>query len=213
MPRKPTKLYTTPTGETVPAKYVKPYDKLRDRTAQRIAQEWAKMEARLVTLKQETLARIYALQAASAEDSGVPELGGKQGNIQFRSFDGLITVSMDNAKRTEFDERLGLAQELIMEAVQELAAGDHNADLVEIATKAFKPRGSGNLDMQRIRDLRNYNVKHSKWRKACEIISDCERTIGHKRYIRVAVRPNRDSQPKNIVLDIAAAQGSGRGSE
>ena len=200
---KTTTHYTDPNGETVPAQYIKPYDKLRDRTARRIARDWAAMEERLRKLKQETIDQICRLQAASAKDSGVKELGGKQGNIQFRSFEGLITVSLDNAKRTEFDERLGLAQELIMQAVQELAAGDHNADLVEIATKAFKPRGNGNLDMQRVRDLRNYNVKHPKWVKACEIISDCERTIGHKRYIRVSVREDRDSKPENIILDIA----------
>ena len=204
MPSKTTTHYTDPTGETVPAKYVKSYDKQRHRTALRIARNWAAMEERLRKLKAETIEHIYALQEASAKDAGVKELGGKHGNIQFRSFDGLVTVALDNAKRTEFDERLGLAQELIMEAVQELAKGEHNTDLVEIATRAFKPRGNGNLDMQRVRDLRNYNVKHPKWVKACEIISDCERTIGHKRYIRVAVRPDRDSKPENITLDIAA---------
>jgi len=196
--------YTDPTGETVPAKYVKPYDKLRDRTAQRIARDWRDMHRKLRELKTRTLAQVMQLQDAAAEAADVPDLGGREGNVQFRSFDGMIAVRVDNAKRTEFDERLQLAQTLIMEAVREMAEGDHNADLVEIATKAFQPRRSGSLDMQRIRDLRNYNVKHPKWRKACEIISECERTIGHRRYIRVSVRPDRDSEPDNIILDIAA---------
>ena len=204
MPRKAAKHYTDPTGEQVPAKYVKPYDKLRDRTAQRIARLWAAEEKRLRKIKAETVDLILELQDAAAKDAGVKPLGGKRGNVQFRSFEGLVTVSLDNAKRTEFDERLSLAQTLIMEAVQEMAEGDHNADLVEIATKAFQPRRSGSLDMQRVRDLRTYNVKHPKWRKACEIIAECERTIGHKRYIRVSTRPDRDAAPANIVLDISA---------
>lgn len=204
MTRKPTTHYTDPNGEIVPAQYVKPYDKHRDRLARKIAAEFAAERERLKAIRTRTLSRVMELQDKAAEAADIKALGGKQGNVQFRSFDGLITIRVDNARRTEFDERLQLAQQLIMEAVQEMAQGDHNADLVEIATKAFKPRRNGNLDMQRIRDLRNYNVKHAKWKKACEIISDCERTIGHRKYIRVSVKANQDATPDNIILDIAA---------
>jgi hypothetical protein len=58
--------------------------------------------------------------------------------------------------------------------------------------------------MQRIRDLRTYNVKHPKWRKACEIISECERVVGFRRYVRVTVRKEKDAAPENVILDIAA---------
>lgn len=198
------KTYTDPMGQQVPAKYVKPYERLRDKVALAIAKDWQDAEQRLCKLKARTLQLVEQLQEASTQAADVKALGGKQGYIQFRSFDGSITVRVDNAKRTEFDERLQLAQQLIMEAVRELSEGDHNADLVEIATRAFQPRSSGNLDMQRIRDLRKYNVKHPKWVKACEIIADCERVIGHRRYIRVAIRPDPVSEPRNIILDIAA---------
>jgi hypothetical protein len=203
MATKSTKYYTDPSGETVPAQYVKPYDKLRDKIAQRIAKDWQDLNARLTALKLRTIEQVAQLQQAAATAEGVPELGGKEGNIQFRSFDGNITVRVDNAKRTEFDERLQLAQTLIQEAVADMATTAGNDDIIEIATKAFQPRRSGNLDMQRVRDLRNYNVKHPKWRQACEIISDCERTIGYCRYIRVSVRQDRNAQPKDIPLDIA----------
>ena len=202
---KPTKYYTDPAGETVPAQYVKPYDKKRDRIANRIAKDWQDMQKKLAALKEKTMTNIEALQEAAASAADVPELGGKKGNLQFRSFDGSVTVSLSRHLCTEFDERLPLAQQLIMEAVHEMAADVKNADLVEIATKAFQPRRSGNLDMQRIRDLRTYNVKHPKWRKACDIISDCERAIGHREYISVTVRSNPDENPKAIILDIAKA--------
>ncbi|MFH0878580.1 MAG: DUF3164 family protein [Lentisphaerota bacterium] len=198
------KIYTDATGQTVPSKYVKPYDKLRDRIARKIDCDWAMEQLRLAELKNKTLELVKQLQDAAATSAGVDPLGGKEGYIQFRSFDGLITIRVDNAKRTEFDERLQLAQGLIMEAVQEISRDAKNADLVEIATRAFQPRKSGNLDMQRIRDLKSYNVKHPKWIKAIEIINECERVIGHKRYIRVSVKANRDAEPENIILDIAA---------
>lgn len=199
-----TKYYTDPNGEKVPAKYVKPYDRLRDRIALGIARDWEAEHTRLVALNERTLAAIAKLQAASAASVEVKDLGGAKGNIQFRSFDGAVTVRVDNARRTEFDERLKLAQQLIEEAVRELTADAASADLVEIATKAFQPRTSGNLDMQRIRDLRKLHVKHAKWKQACEIIGECERTIGHRRYVRVSVRRAPDVEPESISLDIAA---------
>lgn len=197
------KTYTDPSGQIVPAKYVKPYDKLRDKIASRIAKAWQDMESRLTLLKAQTLADVEKLQAAAAKDAGVKPLGGEKGYIQFRSFDGSITIQVDNAKRTEFDERLQLAQSLIMEAVSDLSKDAPNADLVEIATRAFQPRRSGNLDMQRIRDLKTYKVSHPKWKKAIEIINECERVIGHRRYIRVSLKQGASAIPRNINLDIA----------
>ena len=199
-----TKYYTDPTGEKVPAKYVPAYERLRDRTAQTIAREWAAEQKRLVALSERTFALIAKLQAAAEQTVEGKGLGGAKGNIQFRSFDGGITVRVDNARRTEFDERLQIAQRLINEAVKEMSEGAQDADLVEIASKAFQPRSSGNLDMQRIRDLRKYKVRNAKWQEACKIIGECERVIGHRRYVRVAVRPAPEAEPESIILDIAA---------
>jgi hypothetical protein len=196
-----TDYYTDPSGEKVPAKYVKPYDKQRDRIARQIHKLWCDEQERLAKVKQQTLDLITRLQQAAAKETGV-DLGGAKGNLQFRSFDGTITISLDRQYRTEFDERLQAAQQLIMEAIGEMTEGS-DADLAEIARRAFQPRKSGNLDMQRIRDLRTYNVRHPKWRQACDIISECERTIAHRDYVRVCERTAPDAKPTNINLDIA----------
>jgi hypothetical protein len=198
-----TDYYTDPSGEKVPAKYVKPYDKLRDKIARQIERDWQAEQVRLAACKARTVAAIQKLQEAAAAEAGV-DLGGERGNLQFRSFDGSITITLDRQYRTEFDERLQFAQALIKEAVAEMTEGANNADLAEIATKAFTPRKTGNLDMQRIRDLRTYNVSHPKWRQACEIISECERTVAFRDYIRVAVRTAPDAKPQPITLDIAS---------
>lgn len=200
MPKKA--YYTDPAGEKVPAKYIKPYDKLRDRIALRIEKMWLHEENRLAKIKADTAALIEQLMQAAEKEADV-SLGGRKGNVQFRSFDGSVTVSLDRQYRTEFDERLQIAQTLISEAIAEMTDNVDDADLEEIARRAFQPRKSGNLDMQRIRDLRSYNVKHPKWQKACQIISECERTIGHRDYIRVTTRRHADENPKTIKLDIA----------
>lgn len=197
------KVFVDALGQQVPVKYVKAYDRLRDKIARSIARDWKAEQVRLEALKNSTIDRIEQLRKASAKEAGVKELGGREGYIQFRSFDGSITVRLDNAKRTEFDERLELAQRLIMEAVRELSQDSQNADLVEIATRAFQPRKGGNLDMQRIRELRSYKVSHPKWKQAVQIISDCERVIGHRRYVRVDVREDAGKEPASICLDIS----------
>jgi hypothetical protein len=194
--------YKDPSGELVPEKYVPAYDRLRDQIATRIARRWLDERDRLAKVKAETIADIEKLVAAAAKESGV-SLGGEKGNVQFRSFDGNITVASDRQFRTEFDERLKFAQQLINEAVAEMTA-TADADLAEIGRKAFQPRKSGNLDMQRIRDLRHYKVKHPKWVQACEIIGECERVVGHRDYVRVTIRIAADSKPEPIVLDIAS---------
>ncbi len=198
-----TKTYTDPLGQPVPAKYVKPYDRKRDAVAKAILADFQKAEALLIAVKERSVARVRDLQESARKDAGVKALGGEKGNIQFRSFDGSILIRYDADARTEFDERLALAQQLINEAVKELAAGSKNADLVEIATRAFQPRRSGRLDMQRVRDLCNYKVSHPKWKQAVEIIKTCERQVGTRNYIRVAVREDRDSKPTYINLNIA----------
>jgi hypothetical protein len=197
------KTYTDPAGQQVPAKYVPAYDKLRDQIARRIARRWQDEQARLAQIKAETVTDIEKLIEAAAKAADVSSLGGEKGNVQFRSFDGSITIGRDRQFRTEFDERLQFAQQLINQAIAELTDGS-NADLAEIARKAFQPRKTGNLDMQRIRDLRTYNVRHPKWRQACEIISECERTVAYRDYIRVAVRQSSDAKPTAIILDIAS---------
>ncbi len=197
----PQKIYIDPAGDQVKAQYVPAYDKLRDQIANRIAKRWQEEETRLAKVKAETVADIDKLLEAAAKEADV-SLGGEKGNCQFRSFDGRITIGRDRQYRTEFDERLQFAQQLINEAIAELTDGS-NADLAEIARKAFQPRRTGNLDMQRIRDLKSYNVKHPKWRQACEIISECERTVAYRDYIRVAVRHSPDAKPVAVILDIA----------
>jgi len=194
-------------GVAVPVRYIKKYDRERDRIARRIHARFMKAQEHLRTVKRECFADIEKLVQMAEQDAEV-SLGGVKGNVQFRSFDGSITVSLDMQARTEFDERLALAQKLILEAVAEMTAAA-NADLAEIARRAFEPRKSGRMDMQRIRDLRNYKVEHPKWRKACEIIGECERLVGTRQYIRVAERRAPDAKPVNITLDIATIDAGG----
>lgn len=200
------KIYTDPDGNPVPAKYLSAYDKARDRITRKIYDLWGKEEERLTQLRAQTERLIDEVRQAAAKEAGV-KLGGAKGYLQFRSFDGRIIVRFENVAQVDFDERLSLAQQLIGEAIDDMA-GDTSrnaklAGLRKIAEAAFKPRGkNGKLDRQRVRDIANVQVNHPKWRKAAELIRECETITGHKAYVRVAKRLAPEAPPIPIVLDI-----------
>lgn len=199
-----TQTYKDPcTGLPIPAKYVSRHDKLRDATAKAIFVKWTKFEKDLIALKQWTGEQIDRVQESARADSGVKSGGGEKGNFQFRDFAGEITISKDVQIRTEFDEHLKTAQELITKALAEMAEGS-NTDLAAIAQAAFTPRRTGRLDMVRIRQLCTLKVNNVTWNRAVEIIRSCERGIASREYIRVARRNEPNKEPVPIRLDIAA---------
>jgi len=201
------KVYIDPDGNTVPAKHVSAYDRKRDAIANRIFNLWGAEEQRLTSLQAATNRLLDELRAAAAKEAGV-KLGGAKGYLQFRSFDGRIIIRFENRSKTEFDERISLVQQLIREAIDELAAdagrGAKVQELRKVADAAFKPRGKdGRLDRQRVRDIATVQVDHPKWRKAAELIRECDKVVGHQEYVRVAKRLAPEAEPIPIILDIA----------
>lgn len=201
------KFYVDPEGNQIPAKHVRPYDRKRDAIANRIFNLWGAEEQRLTALKAATNRLLDEVREAAAKEAGV-KLGGAKGYLQFRSFDGRIIIRFENRSKTEFDERITLVQQLIREAIDELAADAGRSgkvqELRKVADAAFKPRGKdGRLDRQRVRDIAAVQVDHPKWRKAAELIRECDKVVGHAEYVRVAKRLAPDHEPNPIILDIS----------
>mgnify|MGYP000853808379 FL=1 len=201
------KFYVDPEGNRIPAKHVRPYDRKRDAIANRIFNLWGAEEQRLTALKATTNRLLDEIRDAAAKEAGV-KLGGAKGYLQFRSFDGRIIIRFENRSKTEFDERISIVQQLIREAIDELATDAGRSgkvqELRKVADAAFKPRGKdGRLDRQRVRDIAAVQVDHTKWRKAAELIRECDKVVGHQEYVRVAKRLAPDQEPNPIILDIS----------
>ena len=208
--KKPVK-YVNPLGNEVPPESVSKFDKDRDRIVRRIHAIWSKANEQLRTAKVQTDANLDLIRRLAAKQTGV-QLGGAKGYFQVRSFDGKIIVRFENVAVKEFDERLETVQRLVFEAIDETAekaaVGDAEQkkaveNLRKLANDAFRPRGrEGKIDRQRVRDLLNIAFDHYKWRQAQKIIRECDRTIGHRAYVRVAVQADPKSKPEPIILDI-----------
>jgi len=209
--------FTDPMGDEIPVRRVTQYERLRDRIALRIYKRFLRAQMILESIKIDSIADIEKLQEASRKNSSVRDLGGKDDNVTFRSFDGNVIISINMSKQTEYDERCSVAQRLIMEAIKEMrneiaAASDHKAkimryldNIAEVATGAFRPRQNGKLDRQRIHDLKKLKVDHPKWAEAIRILDECERVIGSRQYLRVAHRTDRTKKHEPISLNIADA--------
>lgn len=200
----PTTTMTDAAGQSVPIAYVKPYDRLRDRTARRILARWQKAHAVLQRVKVETMADIRALQDAASKDAEKGRLGGDKGNVQFSTFDGLATVRLESRTTLEFDERLREAHRLIRQVADELAKASGQPDIAEIINAAFQTSAVGLLQKSRILALLRLKVRHPVWAQAMDLLRESIFARRGRTYLYVDLKADREAKPVTIPLDIAA---------
>lgn len=196
------KIMTDAQGQQVPAQYVKPYDRERDRVARRVEKRFRDAHAYIARVKAATLADIAALQAFGSKDGA--GLGGAKGNVQFTSFDALIRVRLDARTMVEFDDRFRQAQELIFQYADELAGATGEQDIVTIIRAAFRPSAGGMLARSRVMGLFRLNIKAEKWQRAMELLKECQFVKSGKTYLYVETRKTSADDYEMIPLDIAA---------
>lgn len=191
-------------GQSVPVEYVKPYDRERDRVARRILKRWSDERARIARIKADTLADIARLQEMGREKFG-ETVGGRKGNVQFSSFDGLVRVRLDARTMVEFDDRFRQAQDLILSYADELAGATGEQDIVTIIRAALTPSSGGMLARSRVIGLLRLNIKAEKWRTAMDLLRECQFVKTGKTYIYVETRPSvAEGDWTMIPLDVAA---------
>jgi len=198
-----TKTMTDHRGRDIPAEYVKPHEKARDKLVRSIARDADALRARIAAFRDQSLARVIAFADGVGEKYDV-EMGGEKGNITLTSFDRLIKVQVAIQDTITFDERLSVAQALITEYLAEISVGADPA-LVELVHKAFYADSAGRLRTGQVLGLRSINIKHPKWLKAMDAIGDAIIVQSSKQYVRVYSRPEYTADWQLIRLDIAGA--------
>jgi hypothetical protein len=193
---------TDATGQMIPVKYVKPYDRKRDAIARRILKRWLVGRAVIERVYAETVKDIEELeQAATTERTGGRKLGVK-GNFQATSFDGLIVVSRSAKYSLHFDERLRAAQAIIEGIVREKTDGV-DLDLVELIRGVFKPTSDGMLSQARVLGLFKLNIKHARWQEAMSLIRESIAAKRSKDILAVRFKNDRNADWQSVLLDIA----------
>lgn len=189
-------------GYFVPESMIKPIDKERDSLVIELISKAKEIKNVLSEFKSGAFGDIAAFVEMSSEEYGV-KLGGKQGNITLYSFDGKYKVQRSINKKMAFDERLQAAKTLIDEYLSDLSEGA-KPELKLFVNDFFSVDGNGEIQTDRVRGLRRFDITDERWIKALAIISDAYISIGSKSYVRFYERVGDTDQFKPISLDIAA---------
>lgn len=189
-------------GRLIPESQIKKIDLERDRLVKTIVED-AMIEAEsLSQFKDKTMTAIEAFVAKSAKEFKV-KMGGKKGNITLMSFDGQYKIIRSINEFLSFDERLQVAKSLIDECIQEWSDGSRD-EIKILINDAFVVNKQGKIDRNRILGLRKLNIKHPKWKKAMEAITESITVTNTKEYIRVYER-QADGSYNPFSLDISNA--------
>ena len=197
------KTMTDKAGNVIPLQYVKPYDKKRDAATRKILKRWQTARTMLERVHAETLADLNTL-ATLRSNEGI-DLAEK-GNMQISSFDGNITISLNQRYEIKLDERVTQAREMMFAYARGLVdkvGGDDGKALFEIVRQAFEASKTGTLSMARIATLLKMNITNPGWLAAKEMLCDAMTPQRSKCYIRVEHRPDRQQDMTPIRLDIA----------
>lgn len=157
------------TGSMVPIEAVKDIDKLRDGVVLTIAERIKALEAYMKEIKAKCMSDIEEFVKISAEQYGV-KMGGTKGNVMLTSYDGSVQVIMAQSNNLVVNEGVNAAKELIDDYLTDITS-NASSDLRAIVTMAFKVK-QGRMDVKRLMELRQCNIRDERWLKAMEIISD-----------------------------------------
>lgn len=168
-----------------------------------IAVIWMSLSGKIQRFKQYNFQDVTAALGLLFEKYS-EKRGGREGNMQFTTFDRKFKLSIAIQKKIDFGPELQVAESKMIKAVEEMTSTetDSAADLKTIVTGAFT-LVDGKLRVSEILRLRSYKINNTTWNEAMQIINDAILVISSKKQIRLYER-NEQGEYIAIPLDIAA---------
>ena len=202
MPKADSKYMTDRFGDQIPVRLISAYDRRRDQLVRRIAKRYEEAQAVLERVKAQTLQDLETLEQLALADAGVKDFKSRAGNTTVTSYDGLISVQCKNRVFSGMDERSKIAKQMLDDFVAELTEGQEKEDIVRIVNSLLDTR-SGEINRTAALRIIGLNLKSDKFRQAKELLADSMYASLSKTYIYVEKRESRESDPVQILLDIA----------
>lgn len=202
MPKADSKYMTDRFGDQIPVRLISAYDRRRDQLVRRIAKRYEEAQAVLERVKAQTLQDLDTLEQLALADAGVKDFKSRAGNTTVTSYDGLISVQCKNRVFSGMDERSKIAKQMLDDFVAELTEGQEKEDIVRIVNSLLDTR-SGEINRTAALRIIGLNLKSEKFRQAKELLADSMYASLSKTYIYVEKRDSRESDPVQILLDIA----------
>ena len=158
------------------------------------------LNKRLDAFKNELLQQSDALYAVMEADANVRT--GEKGNYSIISFDGLTKVEISVQNRIEITEEMSFAKAKFKEYEQEILKDVKDHEVTLFINNAFKMT-NGKLDVRRIIDLINLNIKHPLFKEARELAIKGMHSKASKRYARIWITDD-NGEMKAIELNFSS---------
>ena len=188
-------------GDLVRIDNIKPIDLFKDEVVREMAAKTLEVQGHMRNLRNDLLDTIEAFVETSVDEYGAKRPGGEKGNVTLFSFDGEYKVVRQVAEYVTFDEKLLAAKTLIDECLLEWSE-NAPADLQTVVNNTFQVNKAGAIRTGAILGLRRYGIKHEKWLRAMDAISDAVMITGSRSFVRLYKRDHHGDY-KPIALDIA----------
>lgn len=191
-------------GDMVPVSAISAIDKRRDVVVNRVKRKWMAEFERLAKLRAELFGLAQGFLEYSAAKSGAktPKLK----NFTITSYDGSTRLKVMSRDFIEFDERLAMAEEMVMELIQEWASGAKNAgNLAMTIRAAFRRDKEGNVDRMRILALQKLKIRGSRWKQAMDLINEARIIQETRPYIMLQIRNEKNGKWTSLPLQLANA--------
>lgn len=192
-------------GDFVPAKYVSPIERLRDQIVEKHLNRAQKFRRQLEKWKGEVYDDIDKYFAKERELYGKDSSNPGQ-NKWFPDFANQNRIDMAATQGIEFDDRVWIARDKLMEYVEDAATGGKDAEgLKVVISNAYATNKFGKLDNTRIMSLLPLaeKINHPKVTEACDIIQECIRKLDRKVNIRFQSKDGKTGKWEPIVLDFS----------
>lgn len=189
-------------GDLVKEDNVKDQHKMEDELVRTLFEDAADINRRLAAFRIEALESADALKALVAEQYGAT-MGGADGNMTLRSYDGSLEMQIAVAKHLSFGPELQAAKELIDGCVRVWSA-DANANVQTLIEHAFQTNKEGKIDTSRVLGLRQIDIDDPDWTRAMDALSDALRVVGSKTYVRF-YQIDKDGARTSVPLSISQA--------
>jgi hypothetical protein len=187
-------------GNLILLKNIHETDLMYHDVVMKVAAIWIDLSGKIARFKQHNFEDVTTMLDLLFEKFQV-ERGGRDGNMQFFTFDRKYKLAIAIQKKIDFGPELQAAEKKLQQALAEMTASD-TGDLATIVTAAFNLDG-GKVRVAEILRLRRYKIANELWNDAMSIIDQAILVISSKKQIRLYER-NEAGEYLNIPLDIAA---------
>jgi len=189
-------------GNSIPPKYIKPFDKKRDKLVERIFSGAQKMHNSLSTFKKSIEDMVQKHIEELLISTSLPPKW--KGNLTLTGFSGTIQVEIDVKDYITFDERLNIAKGLIDQYLLRKCDEANSQALKAIIHEAFNMDKKGNINRYMLHRIMRANIKDADWVQAMELIKESEQAVSSKQYIMFRFRDDPTKDWETLSLNFAS---------